>query len=381
MLPVFRKELQILFKEKGTFFWLIILPVAFIVLYASVFGSASNSNITIHYIDQDNTAVSKQFVQTLSNVKGFETAVDTSTTRDDQIEKIRNGKLSSLVIIPKGFGDNLKSGDKANIEFYRTSVTDQTVESAKALLDNIINSYREGKIKSTLAFSGKSDVQIQQIMASPVVLKEVNEDVKNVTVAEQLVPGMMVMFVFFVIISMIRGFIKERESGMLARLRSTPMKPGDYLAGMWSSFILTVIIQCTALLGFGHYVYKLDLGNLPAIIAIVISLAICATGIGLAISFLVKSENQGIALTQIVVMGGAALGGLWIPFDILPSFAQKIGYLMPQYWAQKGLQDVMVRGADISVIVPNIAVLLLFGIAGVFIALLRFKRYILSAAS
>lgn len=381
MIPILRKELQIILKEKGTFFWLIILPIAFIVLYSSIFGGTANSKITVQYVDQDNSMSSKQFVQSINSIKGFVAVTDSKTSIDDQKLKIKNGKLASLLIIPKGFGDILQSGQQAKLEFYRTSVVDQTVESTKALLDNIMSGYREGKVRSSLSTLGKSTLQIEQIMAPPIAINEVNEDVKSITAATQFVPGMMVMFVFFIIITMVRGFIKERDSGMLARLRSTPMKPVHYLMGMWSSFAITVILQCTVLLGFGHFVYKLDVGDLTAIISIVIALAICATGIGLALSFFVKGENQGTALTQIIIMGGAALGGLWFPFDILPSFAQKIGVFTPQYWAQTGLQDVMVRGAQISNVAINIVVLLAFGVVGLAVALFRFRGYISSATS
>ncbi len=381
MITILRKELQIILKEKGTFFYLIILPIAFIVLYSSIFGSTSNSNITINYVDEDNSQISQAFIASLDSIKGFETKTDTKTTIEDQEQEIKNGKLSSLLVIPKGFGDDLQSGQQSNLEFYRTATSEQTVESINALLNNIINSYRDSNIQSTLADLGKSTIEIQQIMSTPIVVNMVNEDVSNISAVTQYVPGMMVMFVFFIIITMIRGFTKERESGMLSRLRSTPMKPYNYLFGMWSSFVISVIIQCSVILVFGYVVYKLDIGNIYAIMLIVIALAIAATGIGLAISFLVKGETQGIAITQIIVMGGAALGGLWFPFDILPSFAQKIGYCTPQYWAQTGLQDVMVRGANVGNIAIYILVLLLFGVVGTVVALLRFKHYILQATN
>lgn len=35
-----RKEIQLLLKEKGTFFWLILMPIIFIVVFASVFGNS-----------------------------------------------------------------------------------------------------------------------------------------------------------------------------------------------------------------------------------------------------------------------------------------------------------------------------------------------------
>ena len=57
------------------------------------------------------------------------------------------------------------------------------------------------------------------------------------------------------------------------------------------------------------------IGDVAAVSALVFMLALCGTGLGLALSMLVKSENQGMAFTQLLVMGGAVLGGLWFPVD------------------------------------------------------------------
>jgi hypothetical protein len=55
------------------------------------------------------------------------------------------------------------------------------------------------------------------------------------------------------------------------------------------------------------------------------------------------------------------------------------GHFTPQYWAQAALQNIMLRGAGLGAVLVNIAVLLAFGLAGIAVALLRYKRFIRSA--
>lgn len=88
-----------------------------------------------------------------------------------------------------------------------------------------------------------------------------------------------------------------------------------------------------------------------------------------------------MASTQIIIMGGAALGGLWFPFDVHLNFAQRIGLFTPQYWALTVFQDIMLRWAHLSNVALNIFILLTFAVDGLFVALFRFKRYIISANS
>jgi ABC-2 type transport system permease protein len=94
-----------------------------------------------------------------------------------------------------------------------------------------------------------------------------------------------------------------------------------------------------------------------------------------------RGENQGMAVTQLFVLGGAAVSGLWVPFNFLPSFVQSIGRLTPQYWAQKGMTDVIGHGAHLGDIWSSLGVLLAFGAVGLFIASFRYTSFIRSANS
>jgi len=377
---IIRKELKVLLKEKGTFFWLIGLPIMFIVLFSSIFSNAKDT-FTIQYFDADQSQQSQQMIAQLSEIKGFEMKTDTTLSLDDQLDKIKSGKMTSLLVFPKGFGESMLAGGgrQAAFDLYRDSTADTAVAPIRALLDSFAGKSGEVKLQGVLKSVGMNETQVKEAMQPPIVINEVKENAAQVSALTQYIPGYTVMFVFFIIITMVRNFIKDRESGMVARLRSTPMKPVTYLIGMWVPNIIVVLVQCTVLLGFGKLVYDVELGDIASIAAVVLCLAICATGIGLMLTMLVKSENQGLGFTQILTMGGAVLGGLWFPYDFMPDFMQIIGKITPQYWAQHSFQDIMVRGAQLSDILPTIAVLIGYGLLGLAIASLRFKKFIQTA--
>lgn len=228
---------------------------------------------------------------------------------------------------------------------------------------------------------GITGQQMRHILQPPIEVKEYDQNSVEGSVIEQIVPGYMVMFVFFVWISIVNRFHTERESGMVARLRSTPMHPTVYLVGMWIPAVITVLIQCAVLLAFGYFVYDGHLGDVGAIALIVLCLSMCGTGLGLALSMSVKSFNQGLAITQVFALGGAMVAGLWFPTEMMPEFVQGIGTFTPQYWAQTGLQDVMVRSAHVGDVWQTIVVLLAFGMIGLCIAWLRYRHFLRSATS
>lgn len=373
------KELKIIVREKGNFFFLIAMPIMFIVLFGSIFGN-SNVTFTIPYIDQDQSDTSKIFLEQLDEIDGFE--LELVEGKEEQISQLNDGKITSLLVIPEHFEQHLTSGTtQAQLQFYLDPAEIQIVTPIKAVLENITNGYREQKLSSALTGTGLNETETSNILLAPIQIDEITTNTKQMDAISQYVPGYTVMFVFFIMITMVRRFFKERESGMVARMQSTPLQPIVYLVGMWVPALLSVIIQCTVLLTFGHFVYGLDLGNLFAISIIIICLAICGTGLGLAMAVCVTGENQGLALTQVFALGGAVLAGLWFPFEMLPSFARAIGYFTPQYWAQTGLQDVMVHGANVGGVWQGLLVLIGYGALGMCIALLRFKHFIKTAIS
>ncbi|MNI93797.1 ABC-2 family transporter protein [compost metagenome] len=72
------------------------------------------------------------------------------------------------------------------------------------------------------------------------------------------------------------------------------------------------------------------------------------------------------------------MAGLWFPFEIMPDFAQTVGKFSPQYWAQHGFQDIMIRGMHTADVWMSIVVLLTYGAVGLLVASLRYKGFLRS---
>lgn len=374
------KEWKLLLKEKGTFFWLLLMPVLFIVLFGSVLGNLGGSDVSVPYIDLDKSAASQSFLQALGEKSGYKLVEKNPGERDDQLSRIRDGKEAALLVVPQGFANGVsgQGGAQASVELY-SDPTSQTVAPLKAAIENVAGGMRESKIEGALKAAGETGGQLQAALASPLRIDDKPQVASAGNAVTQVVPGYTVMFVFFVIISMIRRFIGDKTTGMTARLRTTRMTPIGYLLGMWLAYLVVALAQCSVLLAFGHFTYDVQLGDLGAIAALVFTLAVCGTGIGLAICMLVRGENQGMAFTQLLTMGGAVLGGLWFPVEYMPKAMKTVSHFVPQYWAQKAFQDIMVRGDHLAGILPSLAALAAFAAAGLLVALLRFRGFMKSA--
>ncbi|MGR3764532.1 ABC transporter permease [Rossellomorea sp. NS-SX7] len=203
-----------------------------------------------------------------------------------------------------------------------------------------------------------------------------DENTSYKEVVTQIIPGYTIMFAFYIMISMVVVFVKDRDKGMVARIASTPLPIKDYFIGKWIPFMLIVLIQIAVLFGFGVLVYDLPLGDPAALILLSIMLAFIVSGWGMALSVLVKTENMGIAVTQIIALGGAMFGGLWLPVELMPDFMQAISKALPQYWAIEGYKEIILRNGTIADIMFNVTILFIAGLAGGILALAAYPRFL-----
>ncbi|UOQ42841.1 ABC transporter permease [Halobacillus salinarum] len=207
------------------------------------------------------------------------------------------------------------------------------------------------------------------------------EDVEFKELVTQIIPGYTVMFSFYIMISIVIAFVKDRDRGMVARIASTPLSIRDYFIGKWIPFMVIVLLQIAVLFTFGVIVYDLPLGDPLALVILSFILAFLTTGWGMAMAVLVKTENMGLALTQVIALGGALLGGLWMPVEVMPDVMQTISRFLPQYWALEGYKEIMLNGGGIGDIWLSLFILLIAGAAGGILAMLAYPHYLKQSRS
>ena len=205
------------------------------------------------------------------------------------------------------------------------------------------------------------------------------DEAEKQEVITSIVPGYVVMFVFFIMISMVSTFIKDRDHGIVARLASTPLSPSRYLIGKWIPYMYVVLIQIFILFLFGKLVYHVSLSQPLLLIILSIMLTFTVTGLGLALALFSKTENMGIAITQVISLGGAMLAGLWIPYDMLPNFLQMMSKFLPQYWAHQAFQEAMTGTLAYIDFFQVIGILFGFGCVGFILALLQYPKFLKQA--
>jgi ABC-2 type transport system permease protein len=121
-----------------------------------------------------------------------------------------------------------------------------------------------------------------------------------------------------------------------------------FLAGM-VQFLIVFLFGLVVGINFGS--------NPLALIVVMVVYTLAITALGLALAPHMRNENQVGALTTLLAIVLAALGGAWWPLSIAPQFMQVIGHLTPVAWAMDAFQQLLFYNGGLGDVLLPVAVL------------------------
>ncbi|MGI2263891.1 MULTISPECIES: ABC transporter permease [unclassified Staphylococcus] len=199
---------------------------------------------------------------------------------------------------------------------------------------------------------------------------------KDATYFDTINPILIGFFVFFFtfLISGI-GLLKERTSGTLERLLSSPIKRSHIIYGYIMGYGIFSVIQTFVVVIYAIYVLNIAVeGSIWLVLATTVLTALVALTFGILLSTFASSEFQMIQFIPLVIVPQVLFAGL-IPISSMNIGLQYFAHLMPLFYTGQAMQDVMIKGFGVQDIYINLGVL--FGIFVVLLILniLGMKRY------
>jgi ABC-2 type transport system permease protein len=166
----------------------------------------------------------------------------------------------------------------------------------------------------------------------------------------------------------------QRESGLLKRFRGTPVPAWTFIAAQVLRSIVQVVIVSGAILlvaRLGYDVHISSDGVLELVVFVVLgTAALCALGVAITAITTTPESASTIAPFSTVML--AFISGVFIPIDQLPDSLVEIGRVFPLAHLAEGLQAAFGTG-EAHLSGKNVAVLGIWGVAGIISAARRFK--------
>lgn len=385
-LALAKKELLALSRDLHGLAALFLMPMVFIIVMSMALKDVYSPRVqALRYavVNQDHSKQAERLLTAWSTEHGAPVALD----RDDWKDAVRAGRLKYVLQVDAGFAqalNNAPEGEHAEkVHFLAEPGLDQSLfESTRASLVMHVAQLRTESMLAQLGVRGDA-VQASQAMFSNtlVAAERVGKQARPSSV-QQSVPGWLVFGMFFVVAAIAGLFVDERSCGALARLRSLGAAPGILLAAKVVPYILVNGVQAALMLSVGVWLMPalggdgLSLQGISwsALVLVLLSISAAAVSLALAIACLVRTHAQASTLGPILNVLMAALGGIMVPLFVMPEVMQQIAAYSPMNWGLEALLDVLVRGADVSAVLPRIARLSGFSALMLAGAYLLFRR-------
>jgi len=123
------------------------------------------------------------------------------------------------------------------------------------------------------------------------------------------------------------SLVVRRETGLLKRLRLSPLPTWAMLAAICANAVIVCIVQVVVLLLIGNFAYHVHFAhNVAALVVALVVGAVCFTAIGIAVSTLIPNQEAAGPIVSIVFFVLLFLSGLWYPINPHSGLAQVSGY-------------------------------------------------------
>ncbi|HDX9656855.1 TPA: ABC transporter permease [Bacillus toyonensis] len=186
---------------------------------------------------------------------------------------------------------------------------------------------------------------------------------KDFTMFDGLGPVLIGFFTFFFVFILSGvSFVRERLSGTLERLLSTPVRRWEIVVGYIIGFGIFAFIQSVIIVSFSVYVLDLYVaGSIWLTLLITCMLSLTALTLGTFLSAYANNEFQMIQFIPLVIVPQIFFSGLF-PIESMNKWLQMLGKLFPLTYGADAMRQVMIRNQGFTEIALDLTVLLLFSL-------------------
>lgn len=412
IIATYKKEWHLTRRDLGGLALLFLMPLLLTIIMALVqdapFKDYKDKKFEALFLNIDKGKVANAIKQGLIDSKQFILTENTSNKElniDEFKKNIDAGKFQFGIILQKGISAEIinsgniianeigkkigiqtqlpsrESRDNVHIELmfdpitkpaFKIAITnavEKFVEKIQAeiVLERIASLSPQGNTDSSFNFEKLlHQVSVKEINNSTDRLASNHKILNNkMNSVQHNVPAWSIFGMFFMIIIISENMINERLSGSWTRIKMIPGSFSDILIGKLFFYVLLGIVQFYCMMLAGVYLMPLfglnalQIGSEPLLLfLIVFCISMCAASYGILIGILFNSSNQALPVAAISVVILSAIGGVWVPIEILPVSLKTISLISPMRWGLQAINNILLRNCGLQEILTPCFVLL-----------------------
>jgi ABC-2 type transport system permease protein len=169
--------------------------------------------------------------------------------------------------------------------------------------------------------------------------------------------------------------VREKEIGTIEQLIVSPLTPTELILGKLTPFAIIAIIEVVFVTTIAVLWFKIPIhGSILLLIGSTLIYLLVSLGIGLLISTISSTQQEAMMSTFMFFLPANLLSGFIFPIRNMPTIIQYLTLFNPLRYYMVILRGIFLKGIGITILWPNMVILLAMGIAVLTISSLRFRK-------
>jgi len=347
-----RKEFYHLIRDFRSLYLAFIMPLLLIFMFGYAL-SLDVDNVRTVIVDQDKTALSRDFIRKLNASAYFEIIRHLDDSRA-AVRYLDQGVTTMVIVIPPGWTQDLTADRETSVQILLDGSDPNFAGLSRGYITAFVEAYNRDRLLSFLNRKGRETIE------PPVdgrIRVWFNEDLDS---RNFIVPGI-IAIIIMIVGAMLTSLViaREYENGTMETIRSLPIGGGEFLLGKAIPYFLIALTDVLVAVFMGQVLFgvvmKSSFWLMVLASAVYISVALC---LGLLISIATKSQlvaNQMAIL--ITFLPSLLLSDFVFPVGNMPKIFQILTHVIPATYFIDILNGIYLRSLGFAHLWPSYVIL------------------------
>ena len=360
IIVIAKKEFIHIIRDPRTLIMILFLPVFFLILFGYAV-SLDVKHLPLAVLDQDQTVLSRDFINSFSRTGYFDIYENLSSTSQFR-DRLDSGKFKVIINIPPGFSENITALKSAPVQVLLDGSDPTVASSALGYINAITEKYFE-------KLAAKSLINIETRILY-------NEDLRSLNF---FIPGLICVILMMMSATLTSlTIVSEKEEGTMEALVVSPVTKNELMLGKILPYVIIALLDVLLVVVVGSLWFGVPIkGSLLLLFGSSIIFLLGTMGIGLLISVNARSSQEAILIALLATMlPTILLSGFIFPIENMPWILQGISFLIPVRYFLVVLRGIFLKGIGLKYLWGDLLLLSLFTFFIIFISSARFKKRI-----
>lgn len=190
--------------------------------------------------------------------------------------------------------------------------------------------------------------------------------------------GLTMLAIFpFVVMFLVTSvtMLRERTSGTLERLLTTPIHTADLLFGYAVAFSIMAALQSIVATAVAYWIFGLEIRGAGGLVVMIAVLnGVLGVALGLLCSAFARTEFQAVQFMPVVVVPQILLCGLFVAREQMNSFLEAVSNVLPLTFSVDALQEIAANADATAAMWQDAGVMAAFVVGVLVLASLTLQR-------